>query len=170
MSERINYNSGEIINNGLIYVKDVEQKIKFRRRALFVCKCGTKFKCEIVKVKSGHTKSCGCLVPLSSRKYNTIHGDREPLHYLYSSWCNIKNRCFNKSFVRYKDWGGRGITMYSEWINDYPKFKEWILSNIGERPSKKYSIDRINNDGNYEPNNLRWADAKTQNKNRRTNG
>jgi len=77
----------------------------------------------------------------------------------------MKQRCNNSKHKRYPDYGGRGIGICEEWNvpNGYEKF----LNDIGKRPSNKYSIDRINNDGNYEPKNVRWATVKEQNNNKR---
>lgn len=99
-----------------------------------------------------------------------IHGDtnRNSKHnYIYRLWQGIITRCYKIDYVGYKDWGGRGIIMYQPWINNYPLFKSWILENLGERPESNYSIDRIDNDGNYEPGNLRWATKFQQTHNRR---
>ena len=98
-----------------------------------------------------------------------FHGDSKSNsnhYYLYRMWADIKKRCYNKNCDYYNRWGGRGITVYEPWIINYPAFKEWILKNLGERP-KNYSIDRINNNGNYEPGNLRWATSSDQNSNKR---
>lgn len=84
---------------------------------------------------------------------------------IYNIWRSIKARCYYKKDTRYNDYGGRGITMYEEWIYSFEKFYEYI----GDSPGKRYSIDRINNDGNYEPNNIRWATDIEQSNNRRNN-
>lgn len=78
----------------------------------------------------------------------------------------MKDRCFNKNSKGYKNYGGRGITVYDGWIHDFQAFYNYIssLPHFGETG---YSIDRIDNDGNYEPGNIRYADRKTQNNNRR---
>jgi len=80
------------------------------------------------------------------------HGYRK--HYLYDLWANIKTRCYNKNRLRYKDWGGRGITMCDEWKNSARAFIEWALDNGWK---KGLEIDRINNDGNYCPENCRFV-------------
>jgi hypothetical protein len=85
---------------------------------------------------------------------------------LYTTWKGIKDRCLRQKNKAYKNYGGRGIKIYDLWVNDYVLFRDYILNNLGERP-EGFSLDRINNDGNYEPNNLRWADASTQYKNQR---
>ena len=125
----------------------------------FECRCGKKFTTRLSSVKNLHTKSCGCY------KHGAItHGDSQ-YYYLYKVWESVKQRCFNKNASGYKYYGGRGIAIYEPWIKDYAAFKEWILGNIGERPDG-HSLDRINNNGNYEPDNLRWATAKEQALNR----
>ena len=78
----------------------------------------------------------------------------------------MKDRCLNRNSDHYSDYGGRGITVCREWKNDFMTFKTWALSN---GYSDNLTIDRINNNGNYEPNNCRWADNDTQSKNKRNN-
>lgn len=82
----------------------------------------------------------------------------------YNIWCNIKTRCYNKKTKRYKDYGAIGIKVCEEWLNDFPKF----LSDMGDRPSNKHSIERINPYGNYEPSNCKWATQTEQARNIRT--
>jgi hypothetical protein len=86
---------------------------------------------------------------------------------LYGTYVGIKQRCLNPNNPNYRHYGGRGIALHAEWVNSYDSFRAWILANLGERPDG-CSLDRIDNDGNYEPGNLRWATQSEQTKNRRT--
>jgi hypothetical protein len=81
----------------------------------------------------------------------------------YDAWIQAKNRCNNYRSENYKDYGGRGIRMWPGWLNNFPAF----YKHIGPRPSPKHSLDRIDNDGHYEPGNIRWATAKEQAANKR---
>jgi hypothetical protein len=83
----------------------------------------------------------------------------------YSAWCNIKKRCYDPSSKYYEHYGGRGIKVCDRWRYSFSNFYE----DLGLRPSKDYSLDRINNNGNYEPSNCRWATKYTQVNNKRTN-
>lgn len=85
---------------------------------------------------------------------------------LYRIWGHIKTRCFNPNYENFHRYGGRGITMCDEWRNNFRSFERWALCN---GYNEKLSIDRINNDGNYEPSNCRWISQSEQNKNTTAN-
>ena len=125
-----------------------------RRYGLFKCFCGNEFEAQITSVKSGHTKSCGCL----KNQDKITHGLNG--HRLYPTWNNMMQRCYNSEHKRYKDYGGGGITVCERWhsienfIEDmFPTFEEGL------------SIDRIDVNGNYEPSNCRWANSTMQSRN-----
>lgn len=94
----------------------------------------------------------------------TMHGQSNTR--LYSIWSGIKNRCFNENEPAFKDYGGRGITVCQEWVDKFTAFEQWALNN---GYSESLTIDRINNNGNYEPDNCRWITNQQQSRNRRTN-
>lgn len=128
------------------------------------CDCGNDCIVKGYSLKSGNTKSCGCLQKENASKAKYKH--RMSKTKLYKRWEDIKKRCYNKNSYNYKNYGGRGIKMCDEWLNDFMNFYSWAMENGYE---EKLSIDRINNNGDYEPNNCRWVDIKTQCNNRRSN-
>ena len=140
-----------------------------RKAALWTCVC----ECGNIKIvagtylRNGSSKSCGCLrkekAAENGRIACTVHGLSH--HPLYSTWAALMGRCYNKNIKHFQDYGGRGIRVYKSW-HDIENFINWVEKNLGPRP-ENYTLDRINNNGSYEPGNLRWADAKTQSRNQR---
>lgn len=155
------FNSGEKIN-GLTYLFEVDPHIypsgKQRRKAKFKCYCGNEFITMIHSIKSGNTNSCGCYYD----KTHATHGLAK--HPLFAVRNAIKQRCLNPKNTRFHDYGGRGIKICDEWLNDFQKFYDWSIQN-GYR--KGLQLDRINNDGNYEPSNCRFVTQTINIRNRR---
>jgi hypothetical protein len=98
------------------------------------------------------------------------HGHRKggKTTYLYKAWENVKQRTCNPNHPRFKDWGGRGVTMFPPWRESFMPFAQYIQNTLGERPSPLHSLDRINNSLGYVMGNLKWSTAKEQAANRRT--
>lgn len=141
---------------------------------LCVCECGNKIVVPAYSLRNGHTKSCGCTTInyLKTVKPAITHGGArvgEAKERLYRVWCGMKERCYNPHNKNYKNYGGRGITVCDEWQASYESFRNWAMSHGYDpnAPLGKCTIDRINNDGNYEPTNCRWVDMKVQRKNQR---
>ena len=124
------------------------------------CDCGNQKLIRGSHIQSHHTISCGCL----SAQTHCKHGEHKTR--LYKIWEGMKNRCLNPNNKSYKNYGGRGITICAEWKNSFIAFRNWSVSN---GYNENLSIDRIDVNGNYEPSNCRWADAKTQCRNRHNN-
>lgn len=131
-------------------------------RAMWLCQCDCG-NSTIVKGKqllNGNTKSCGCLrkeVKIKHGKYNTR---------LYTIWRSMKQRCYNKNNIRYNDYGGRGIAVCDEWRNDFQAFYTWAVLHGYDN---NLTIDRIDVNKDYEPNNCRWLTLPQQNRNTRRN-
>ena len=145
----------------------------FKNAAHWVCKCecGTIRTVGIHSVKSGSSKSCGCYTPEqldTARQNATTHGyaGRKGRTAEYNIWVKLIGRCTQTNHKYWNDYGGRGILVCDRWRHSFPNF----LADMGPMPSPKHSIDRYpNNDGNYEPNNCRWATDKEQARNKRSN-
>ena len=123
-----------------------------------LCECGNEKEIRKNHLMQGRTKSCGCLNRENHIKHNLYK------HPLYRIWSGIKTRCYNKNNKDYKNYGARNIKICEEWLNDPKVFIKWALKN-GYK--KELSIDRINNNGDYEPNNCKWSTAKEQANNKR---
>lgn len=132
------------------------------RKCKYLCFCGKEFITDKYSVKSGATKSCGCYHRYLLLQRVKTHGDTNTR--LNRIWRAVKSRCLNKNNKCYNLYGGRNITICNEWLS-YEPFKNWALNNGYE---DKLTIDRIDNDKNYEPNNCRWITNKIQSINRRT--
>lgn len=120
------------------------------------CFCGEERILRIGHIISGKSKSCGCLRAETTTNRNTKHGLRWTR--LYNIWLGMKQRCNNPKHPRYADYGGRGIKVCTRWNNNFENFYNDMRQNYLD----ELSIDRINNDGNYEPSNCRWATALEQ--------
>lgn len=131
------------------------------------CDCGTITNVAGSGLKNGKTRSCGCLQRDTVIASNTRHGlaVRGNKADGYSTWMKMNSRCHTKSDKNFHHYGGRGISVCDRWRHDFVAF----TSDMGPRPSPGHSIERINNDGNYEPANCRWATQKDQTRNQRRN-
>lgn len=153
-------------NNKLVFVRSLgslypnKNSKKKRSYAIYRCYCGEEFKTQRTLVNTGHTKSCGCYQIKRAKESNTTHnGCSDKLYYV---WVMMKDRCFNKKSASFKHYGYRGITVCEDWNKSYEKFKKWALEN---GYTNGLSIDRIDNDGNYDPSNCRFTDNFVQRRN-----
>lgn len=128
---------------------------------LCICDCGREKAIRSTCIRLRATNSCGCLY----KDRPIVHGHSRKLKRSpeYKAWCGMRQRCFNSADPGWKNYGGRGITVCDKWLKNFSAF----LEDVGRRPSENHSLDRINNDGNYEPENCRWATSAEQNHNTR---
>lgn len=133
------------------------------RHVLCRCECGTIKEIRSCHVNSGASRSCGCLVREFLAEHNKPkHGGCvNGISAEYRAWQGMITRCTNKASSSYPRYGGRGIKVCERWLNSFADF----LADVGKKPGRHYSIDRINNDGNYEPGNVRWTTSSVQSRN-----
>lgn len=139
-------------------------------RWLVQCSCGTRRLIVSEYLRKGDSTSCGCKTSEARSRSGSDHGFTSRLHgkrphYLHGIWWTMIQRCHDPNSQRYPLYGARGIEVCPRWRTSFVAF----LQDVGERPSPKHSLDRINNGGDYEPGNVRWATKKEQMRNMRTN-
>lgn len=132
-----------------------------------ICDCGTKKITKLAILINGESKSCGCLRrEIMTHSPNCRRTHEVTKHPIYKAWLAMKTRCYNHNYAGFKQYGGRGIYVCDEWLNSPEKFYAWAMGNGW---AAGLSLDRINNDGNYDPINCRWATSKQQARNRTNN-
>ena len=146
---------------------------------LCVCDCGNYIEVPSGSLRTGNTRSCGCLhhdfmktidrSTIKHAKHGGSYDENGNTERLYNVWRGMKRRCYNQNSDSYEYYGGRGIEMCDEWRNDYATFRDWSLSHGYDSKAErgKCTIDRIDNFGNYEPDNCRFVTMAEQNKNKR---
>jgi len=161
ITRKINVTAGDRFSNLVLVSQDVDA-----RKWVCKCDCGKTVSVWLSHIKSGHTRSCGCLATATLIERSFVHGHTSGNKFSgeYHSWSSMLTRCLNSRSNAYKYYGGRGITVCERW-----RVFENFLADMGPRPSG-FSLDRINVNENYEPSNCRWATASMQSKNRRTKG
>lgn len=131
------------------------------------CDCGRTFVSRGDSLRNGRTKSCGCLKRDRTIERNYRHGDA--YNRLYNVWRGMKQRVYDENHISYKYYGGRGIGICEEWASSYEAFRSWAFSNgyNEDAPRGSCTLDRIDVNGDYKPDNCRWVSMKVQQNNHR---
>ena len=168
MGKRVNIQEGDRFGY-LTVIREVEPNITpcgtVQRKFLCRCDCGYEVIHSLVAFRRSSNCSCGCKnydIGSLNRKYTK----EQTSSFLYSTWQGMKQRCIDPNSSHYRRYGGRGITICEEWLNDYSKFYEWAMANGA---SKELTLDRIDTNGNYEPSNCRWISPQMQANNKTNN-
>lgn len=170
MARRIEYNFGDKLHPDTrwTFLFETERHYKMpsgkpERKGLFICECGNLGDIQLRHVRDAESTSCGC-AQQEFYKSKTKHGLYK--HEVYSVWEHMMQRCNNPKNKNYRNYGGRGIQVCDRWSDDLKGFI-YFLGDMGDRPSEYHSIDRINTNGNYDPDNCRWSTSSEQAYNRR---
>jgi len=147
----------------LLVIKEVGQDKYYYFVWECLCDCGNYTRTTSKRLINGDTKSCGCLNLEAIKKSNTTHGKKNTSE--YRSWCGMKARCYNINNHKYYRYGARGITVCERWLKSFENFFE----DMGEKPEKRLTVDRIDNDLGYFKENCRWGTPRQQSGNRSTN-
>ena len=155
---------GEKFNRLTVISQDSSKKNKKHRYYLCHCDCGKTVSVRSSDLRTGNTKSCGCLKRERLVEMTTTHGESKTK--LYNVWNGMMTRCNNPKSDHFYRYGGRGIKVCDEWLHNYTAFRDWALSHGYE---DGLTIDRIDVDGNYNPDNCRWITSAEQMKNTSAN-
>lgn len=150
--------------NRLTVIGRAENDKYGKARWICKCECGNETTVASTHLTQGRIKSCGCLKSELTAKRNYKHGLAHTR--IHNIWCDMKDRCYNANKPKYKNYGFRGITVCDEWLHDFKAFYDWSIAN---GYNDILTIDRMDVNKGYSPDNCRWADNKTQANNKTTN-